>query len=439
MNQLIIFTKNNSQRFEYIVDFIFNVVLGIEYVITTSESELNASLLFKINYSAGIISSADITIVPHTLLDETTIEEQKILISTWKNLPSFFTSGEHEIPFDIFSACFYLISRYEEYLPYTPDLYQRFPAENSLAFKHNFLSIPLVDFWINELKQIIQQKNKAIRFKEKRMTFIPTYDIDIAYSYLAKGLKRNLGGSLKDLLSGKISAVIERLNVLSGKQKDPFDSFLFLDELHKKYQLHPVYFFLLSKGGEFDKNNSISHSLMKSLIEKTKAMNQIGIHPSYQSNESKVQLKKEIDSLQSNRSRQHYIRFALPATFRNLIEYGIHEEYSMGYGSTNGFRASTSHPYQWFDIKNNCVTGLKLFPFCYMECNSFFEQKFSVDDAYQEMLHYHDIVEQANGTLITIWHNFSLGSDPHWKGWKEMYEEFIKQSVRSSIPEKNMK
>ena len=40
--------------------------------------------------------------------------------------------------FDVFSASFYLVSRYEEYLPYVKDMYERFQAENSLAYKHNF-------------------------------------------------------------------------------------------------------------------------------------------------------------------------------------------------------------------------------------------------------------------------------------------------------------
>jgi hypothetical protein len=41
------------------------------------------------------------------------------------------------------------------------------------------------------------------------------------------------------------------------------------------------------------------------------------------------------------------------------------------------------------------------------------------------MIHYANITAQVGGTFISIWHNFSLGSDPMWKGWKEMYEKFF--------------
>ncbi|GBL34635.1 hypothetical protein EMGBS15_02300 [Filimonas sp.] len=336
----------------------------------------------------------------------------------------FFTKDDSEIPFDLFSAGFFLISRYEEYLPYAPDRYQRFPEKNSLAFKHDFLSIPLVDLWVMEMKKVIQSKTSSILFPEKKMTCIPTYDIDIPYSYKGKGWFRNAGGLLRDLFSGKLSSVNERINVLKGNQDDPYDSFDFLDSLHKKYALSPIYFFLLSKGGPLDKNISPAHPLMQSLIERTLKKYAVGIHPSYQSNDDMNALRQEISLLDTSKSRQHYIRFELPDTFRHLIELGIKEDYSMGYGSTNGFRASTSHRHRWFDLEKNEVSSLNLFPFCFMECNSFFEQQFSVDEAFQEMVHYADIVEAVGGNFISIWHNFSLGTDPIWEGWKEMYAMF---------------
>ncbi len=401
----------------------FRTVLGIEVEITTDKGDFNDSSAFKINYSADTIPEANLHIVPHGLLDETDIHEQVLEIQSWKNLPSLFTTGESEIPFDLFSAGFFLISRYEEYLPYTPDLYQRFPEKNSLAFKHDFLSIPLVDLWVMEVKKIIQSKT-AIPFPEKKMTCIPTYDIDIAYSYKGKGWIRNVGGLLRDVFSGKSSLVSERINVLKGKQQDPYDSFDFLDALHKKYALSPIYFFLLSQGGPLDKNIAPAHPLMQTLVEWTQKKYAVGIHPSYQSNDDINTLRQEISLLDSTKSRQHYIRFEFPITYRNLIELGIREDYSMGYGSTNGFRASTSHRHHWFDMAKNEVTSLNLFPFCFMECNSFFEQQFSVDEAYQEMMHYADMVEAVGGNFISIWHNFSLGTDPMWEGWKEMYAMF---------------
>ncbi len=430
---ILLYTKRTSPRLEYIAEVVFRIILGIDIVITTNHEQFSNSPGFNINYSDDNIPEADLNIVPHGLLFETDIREQSIEMQEWKKLPVFFVTNESDITFDLLSAAFYLVSRYEEYLPYTPDLYQRYPEKDSLAFKQDFLSIPLVDLWAMELKKLIVSKSTSIQFPEKPFKFLPTYDIDIAYSYVAKGWERNAGGLLRDLLSGKFSLLAQRFNVLTGQQKDPYDSFDFLDALHDKYQLTPVYFFLLSKGGLLDKNISVTHPLMRSLTANTSNKYTVGIHPSYQSNDDKEILRREIGLLNTTKSRQHYIRFELPTTYRNLLELGITEDYSMGYGSTNGFRASTSHPYPWFDLESNERTSLTLNPFSFMECNSYFEQHFSVDDAFQEMIHYADITARVGGTFISIWHNFSLGSDPMWKGWKEMYEMFL---VRTSLNHK---
>ena len=56
----------------------------------------------------------------------------------------FFPAGEvSSIPFDIFAASFYLITRYEEYLPHVQDVHERFPADESIAFKNGFLEQPV--------------------------------------------------------------------------------------------------------------------------------------------------------------------------------------------------------------------------------------------------------------------------------------------------------
>jgi hypothetical protein len=137
-----------------------------------------------------------------------------------------------------------------------------------------------------------------------------------------------------------------------GKQKDPFDSFDWMDQLHQQFDLRPIYFFLISsKTGKYDKNISPSKGSMKHLILEHSDRYPIGIHPSWQSGDDPEKLKLEILKLghivgkQISASRQHYIRFTLPQTYRQLIDLGIESDFSMGYGSINGFRASVTSPF----------------------------------------------------------------------------------------------
>jgi hypothetical protein len=41
------------------------------------------------------------------------------------------------------------------------------------------------------------------------------------------------------------------------------------------------------------------------------------------------------------------------------------------------------------------------------------------------MKHYLSVCKKINGALITIWHNNFLGTAEEFKGWKDIYEEFI--------------
>ena len=431
---LLIYTNNTSNRLEYILDFVFKDVLLCDYSLTNDLTIFKENNGAKLNYSQLELKNC-YQIIPEQILFETEIKEQQQLKNS---IIECAKSGESSVlNFDVFAASFYLISRYEEYLSSERDEFERFPHIQSIAFKHNFLHLPLVDLWLLELKKELTLKFPELTFKKKEFTFLPTYDIDIAYSYKHKGLLRNAGSALKDLGAGNFSAIKNRIAVLLNKNPDPFDSFDFLDKLHKDYKLSPIYFFLLGSGSKLDKNLSVKNSAFKNLIRRIARQYKIGIHPSYRSNDEEQELNIEVQrlnsiaSIRTTKSRQHYIRFTLPMTYQLLIEQGIKEDYSMGYGSINGFRASTAHPFFWFDLENNKQTDLRIFPFCFMECNSFFEQKQSIAKTQIELREYIEAVRKVNGTFVSIWHNFSLGTDPLWKDWSKLYQYQINYMQRS--------
>jgi hypothetical protein len=189
----------------------------------------------------------------------------------------------------------------------------------------------------------------------------------------------------------------------------------------------------LRKTGRYDRNILPKKTTLQTLIKQHAEKYDIGIHPSWQSGDDPSLLQKEIQTIENitklkiTSSRQHFIRFTLPETFRQLIGAGIKEDLSMGYGSINGFRASVASPFYWYDLEKEQQTNLLLYPFCYMEANSFYEQKFTPGQALEEMRHYYNEVKKVNGTLITIWHNTFLGTDERFKGWRECYKKFFDQ------------
>jgi hypothetical protein len=428
---VIVYSEKITPRLRYITDFIGKEITGKAFELTNDAEVFKKYSGAKINYSHLSFEDCRFSIANCQLLFENAIKEQNISCFNLNGFKAFFkTSGDY--PFDIFAASFYLLSRYEEYLPHKKDMYGRYAHENSLAFKEVFLTLPLINIWIEDFKKILKEKYPTLNIQSSIFNFQPTYDIDEAYSYKHKGFIRSVGGALKSLVSGEWSVVSERVSVLHGKAKDPFDSFDEMDALHDKHKLRPIYFFhVAAANSRYDKNILPSKAAMQELIKRHADKYPIGIHPSWQSGNDENLLRSEIETLEKisgkkiTSSRYHYIRFNLPVGYRRLLKYGMTDDYSMGYGAINGFRASVASAFYWYDLEKEETTSLLLHPFCFMEANSFFEQKLSPEQAFEEMMHYYKTVKPVNGTMSTLWHNTFLGTANLYAGWANQYKRFI--------------
>jgi hypothetical protein len=432
---MLLYCSNITPRLRYVVDFVSKELFDEPIEITSDKEMFVSSNHPKINYSDTEFSDTEFFIKPVPLLFESGIKPQTIHCFELNYHKAFFqTTGDFS--FDIFAACFYLISRYEEYLPHEKDEYNRYAYTNSLAYKENFLAQPLINIWLKEFRQVLQKKSPHIVFRRWSFRFIPTYDIDVAYSYLHKGWLRNTGGLLKSISVGDWNSVKQRVSVLLKKQDDPFDAYEWLDSLHLYCRVKPYYFFLVAKDQKgYDKNISPKKNALQELIQYHATGYTVGIHPSWQSNEDEKLLKEEIEWLEYIvdkkilHSRQHYISLTLPQTYRRLINAGIAKDFSMGYGSTNGFRASVASSFFWYDLEKELQTPLQIFPFCFMDANSLYEQKFTAQQAMTELLNYYNAIKKVNGLMITVWHNHFLGTDPRFAGWRGVYEIFLKEEV----------
>src|SRR4030065_214682 len=144
---LLIYTHKITPRINYIFKHFFGRILKIPETFTTKINEFVAHNGPKITYSKPPLG-AEFFIRSHDLLFEQGINDIDIKIYEWDDVPCFFPIKESStIPFDIFAASFYLISRYEEYLPHVQDMHERFSAVESLAYKNGFLEKPLVAIW----------------------------------------------------------------------------------------------------------------------------------------------------------------------------------------------------------------------------------------------------------------------------------------------------
>ncbi len=433
---LFIYTTNISTRLQYILAELFKN----EYTLTNNIEEYLAHNGACINYSANAIKALELQVVPHPLLQEKSIRNQDTECFDWIGYPVFFKTNNGAIPFDIFSASFYLLSRYEEYLPHSVDEYGRYSHTNSLAFKNKFLHLPLIQLWMQQLAIQLQQLATNYSLPSAIFSFTPTYDIDIAYSYLHQPILKNVFGFFKDLLQAKFESFSERAMVYAGKQKDPFDQYNWLQDLHEQYQLNPIYFFLVSnKRKGVDKNISPSKKAMRQLMQKIGKKYLVGIHPSWQSGNDTTVLKNEINALSSilnapvQSSRQHFLRMQLPSTYQQLIALGITKEHSMGYGSINGFRASYANAYFWYDLKDELKTTLEIHPFCYMDATAIFKLGYAAYEAKKELQDFYKIIQSVNGNMICIFHNNFLTDQVALYEWKKTYASFLADCFQTPV------
>ncbi|CAM1341971.1 polysaccharide deacetylase family protein [Tenacibaculum amylolyticum] len=430
---ILIYTHKITPRVRYIFKHIFTRVLLIDIDFTTKIEDFVAFNGPKLSYTKVALGK-EFFIKSTDLLFQQGVNDFEIQVSKWDNVPCFFYQGNKStIPFDIFSASFYLITRYEEYLPHIKDIHGRFTANQSIAFLHGFLEQPVIDIWAYKLLDVLKERFPDYNYGAKRKyTFMSTIDIDNAYVYKYKSSIRSIAGGLKDLYKLHVFNVIDRLAVRFNIKKDPFNTFDKILDLKKKYNVRTIFFFLIGDYTSYDTNVSASKRKFKLLIKDMVDYARVGLHPSYYTMKNFTKLKEEKQRLENItnmpifRSRQHYLRFSLPVTYQKLIDLEIKEDYSMGYASHVGFRASTCTPFYFYDLDFEIQTPLKIFPFALMDTTLNDYMKLTPKQSLGKINDLKNEVKKVNGTFITLFHNESLSDYLRWKGWKRVYESMLK-------------
>ena len=434
---LLVYSHKITPRLTYIFKHILTRILGVEVGFTTKVEEFIAHEGLKFSYTRQALGN-ELFVKNNELLFTQGIDYLEINVVNWDDIPCFFqTNPGSRVPCDIFAASFYLISRYEEYLPHVKDQFDRFPASESLAYQNKFLERPVIDLWAlkfrEELRKAFPKYEEELTNEARKFDFISTIDIDMAFKFKHKGFTRNVGGIFKDLSQLNFADLWMRFLVIFGLHKDPFDIYDKLLDIKKKYGVKTLFFFLLGEYGTYDKNISPGNSNYKLLIKNIADYCSVGIHPSYFSMKKESRIKKELYLLENivnfpiTKSRQHFLRVALPETYQLLVDLEVKEDYTMGYASHYGFRAGTCTPFYFYDLDFEIQTPLKVFPFAAMDVTLNDYLNFTPKKSYNTLMLLAKEVKEVEGTLITVFHNESVSGTGRWRGWNKLYESFLRE------------
>jgi hypothetical protein len=432
---LLILTSLISNRLTYISNLMVTGMLGIDVRLTASREEFISYSGPKIVYSPQPLGDG-LYIQASDLLFQTTFIHHDVECTGFNGVPVLFgmTHPMSALPFDPFAAAFYMVSRFEEYHSHKRDNFGRYPATESIAWKGRFLGIPIVHLWTGMLENLLISHYPGLKVRRPEYRYVPTIDIDHAWCYHGRSFTRTLGGIGRSVMRLKLPEITARLKVLAGLAPDPYDNYDFIESAHESYANFPLYFVLFADYGMNDNNVTVTSRKFTRLLQDLDKHGSVGIHPSLSSGRHLVKFEDEYEGLSAalNRdvsiSRQHFLKLSMPKTYRTLMQFGIKDDYSMGYASHPGFRAGIAMPFSFFDIGRDEVSSLIIHPVSLMDVTMKDYLRLSTVESREKIADMIKTIKSVNGEFVSLWHNESLGDTGRWEGWRAVYAEMVKQA-----------
>ena len=408
--------NNNINEREYILNILFSEFLGLEYNLEIGSKDYDITLE---NGKKLIIEDTFFNKYPKDL------EYLKL-----ENIPNKIEE------LDIFSASFFMLTRWEEYVNRDRDNHNRFPAYESLAFKEGFLDRPIVNEYLEELKAMLLDIDESLVFKKREYKLILTHDVDstLKYRTIQDGVKEIVGDIVKRKdLKKAFENIMLKIKVMLKLEKDPYDTFDFLMDISEDIGVKS-YFFFMGKGvSKFDNMYSSNDKFLINLVNKIKKRgHHIGIHATYNAYNDFEQFKKEKDELEKNLNlkvlygREHFLRFEVPTTWQVWEDNAMSWDSTLCYADREGFRCGVCYEYSLFNILSRKKLNLKERPLIVME-GSFatYQEDIEPNEMEKKIVYLMNQVKKYNGEFVFLWHNSSFNTKL-WKKYQYIYEKVVK-------------
>ncbi|MFT4851374.1 MAG: hypothetical protein ACI83B_003940 [Sediminicola sp.] len=423
---LLVYTQKITPRITYAFRHICTRILGLETQFTSTIEAFVAHSGAKLSYGKQPLSS-EMFIHSQGLLTQQGFESTDIVIKVWEDTKCFFSSiSNSAVPFDIFSASFYLMSRYEEYLPHVKDTIGRYPYTQSLAHREGFLKQPVVDMWAYKFKVILLDSFPDLVFPIKKMTIHNVIDASQPFAFVQRGFLRAVMGFGSDLWKMKMRSIITRGQVLMTLRKDPYNTFNWIINTAKRSVSKHTFFFRLGDSSNYKEGINTKRMKFKLLVKFISDYKEVGLIFSSDTLVDYEKVKKEKERMEDITNRilrssmnAHYI-VNLPAIYRNLVELEVEEDFTMVYENKVGFRAGTCTPFLFYDLDSETKTPLIIHPLAFT--TSAFEKKYD-SEINKTCNKLYDAVDQVNGTFSVVFSNRDFTSSEKNKTWRSIFSE----------------
>jgi len=426
---------------EYCFRVLLGELLGLDYRVAWTEGEPNYRLHLP-NGTALVVrdhfwGKAGIGLQPANIpsLIETApnpFQSGEVLTAVFGKVRFTVENQQIDCDLDVFASAFFMLTRWEEHALPDRDVHGRFPAESSLAWRNGFLHRPVVNEWADLLRYLFARLGWEPPRPKRTFRLHLTCDVDHPRLWWSVSDRlRTLGGSF--LKRKNASEALFWLKKYFFNKQDPYDTFHQIMDAAEQTG-HPAHFnFLGERPPESDCWYPLEHPFVRSLIENISARGHvIGFHPSYEAFDQPDIFNRELESLRRITpqpvwtGRQHYLRFAVPSTWRVWEQAGMAWDSTMGYPEHPGFRCGICQDFPVFDIEQRKILNLREKPLIAMDVTLALYRGWSPEQAYQVLMQLRHQVEKHDGEFVLLWHNSSLGG---WE-WRE-WQAFLKfESLR---------
>jgi peptidoglycan/xylan/chitin deacetylase (PgdA/CDA1 family) len=270
-----------------------------------------------------------------------------------------------------------------------------------------------------------------------------SHDVDAPFAQAFTGVSRLIRNCGGDILKRKsplmaLNRVKSWQAVKRGNYRQDlnytFDRIMDISEQHNLQSA--FYFKTACTDPIYDDNYSIDHPYIRQLMREIHQRgHEIGLHPSYLTYNDPAQTQREYERLRTvceeegikqNQwgGRQHYLRWQVPATWRNWAEAGLDYDSTLSYADQAGFRCGVCYEFPVYDLEQRKTLPLIERPLVVMEGSVLGEQYMGLNGmaALQEMQKLKNCCRMFNGNFTLLWHNSSFQEPGMW----EMYEEILR-------------
>jgi peptidoglycan/xylan/chitin deacetylase (PgdA/CDA1 family) len=290
-----------------------------------------------------------------------------------------------------------LFTSREEYRPTLLDQHQRFPFY--LSQNRNVFS-PQISLFL------VRNGLKIEYPGDSKFAVCITHDIDVV-TYSGLKMVYECG---RAFLDGKTRRSLNILLNRLSKRLNPIWNFTEILELERKYGAKSTFFFPALEKNERDFNFRIDNlkDEIKTIIE---SGGEIGLHGGYDAYNDLDVIKKQKERIERAAEkeiigyRNHYLRFAVPQTWRLLEAAGIKYDTTFGYADCVGFRNGMCHPFRPYDRDSQTFLKLLEIPLIVMDCTFDLYMRLSQAEAWILARRLIDAIENLGGVFAILWHN----------------------------------